>query len=156
MEQEPIPNIPWHYDAEGYYIKISTDIGPYEIRDTNSAIYTHTEDPRLDHVFVRIDEDEETMYGFRLWRDLVNKVLGKGAYDALVEQMRQHDFYEEVADYPLESDVEMWEEYTKQEYVRPNNIERLVELAMRHLDAEWDYYQDEPGWSGAHESDMDR
>ena len=149
LEHEPNPevHIPWKMDNEGYYINISNGTHGYQMRESNSAIYSHSEDPRLDHVFVMIGEDDDQMYGLRLWRGLIEQIIGKGAFDVMVNQMRQHDFAEILADYPTDQDIEFYEDWTKEEYQRPNPIDKIVELAMSNFEAHWEYMQGEPGWS---------
>lgn len=143
--REPI-HIPWQQDSEGYYIRFVNHDGKYDIRDTNSALYLHADDPRVDHLFVMLYEDEDSMHGFRIWRGMIDQVMGEGAFNEMVNQMRDHDFAIILADTPTAQDIEFFEDYTNEEYVAPNPIDRIVELAMRNFELEWAYYSQEPGW----------
>lgn len=149
-EHEPKPefNFPWNFDKHGEYIRIRTNDGAYDLRQEDTDIYTHDLCPDADHIFhtLHLNEDEVPM-GFRLFRAKLDDVMGEGAFDALVGDMRRRNFFQVVADRPTEEDLH----YYKQEFgCEPGVIdetETLIFRAVKNLDAEWLYVSQEPGWS---------
>ena len=142
-EREPQYNFPWQYDTE-YFLGVKTEYGDIEMRPSTTMLYLFPEHPEVDHIYVMMEVlDDETSRGMRLFRQHVDR-LGEGAFGVLVDQLVEHGF--DIADdeEPSELDIEAWEQAFNKTY---DPIQKLVQLAMQNFEAEWDYYQDEPGWS---------
>lgn len=145
-EHEP-RSLPWYEDEIGHYIRIRTESGAYDLRPEDTDIYLHDEPyGQIDHLFHELysNEDEVSM-GFRVWRDTIDNVLGEGAFDMLVEDMRARNFFIIHADKPTEQDMDFWEGDFGKFEPPIESIERIGDLALKNYDAEFEYYLGEGG-----------
>lgn len=146
-EHEP-RNLPWCEDEIGCYIRIRTENGAYDLRPEDTDIYLHDEPyGQVDHLFHELysNEDEVSM-GFRVWRDTIDTVLGEGAFDMLVEDMRARNFFIIHADKPTEQDMDFWEGDFGKFEPPVESIENIARIAMLNFDHEWAYFSQEPGF----------
>lgn len=136
----------WNYDHEPYLV-IRGEGGTFDMRPSNTMLYLFDDEHRhADHIFRAISENEEVYQGFRIWRTLIDKVLGEDSFDDMTAEMREHDFPVAPDREPSELDVKAWQDYTGQEYepdyAAHDNL--IVMRAVKNLDAHWRYV--EPDW----------
>lgn len=143
-EREP-KGLPWYEDETGHYIRIRTESGAYDLRPEDTDIYLHDEPyGQIDHLFHELysNEDEVSM-GFRVWRDTLDTILGEGAFDMLVEDMRARNYFIIRADKPTEQDMDFWEGDFGKFEPPEKSIKAIAKAAMAGWDAEWAYYSQE-------------
>jgi len=143
-EHEP-RSLPWYEDEIGHYIRIRTESGAYDLRPEDTDIYLHDEPyGQIDHLFHELYTSEnEVSMGFRVWRDTLDTVLGEGAFDMLVEDMRARNYFVIYADKPTEQDMDFWEGDFGKFKIPEQSIEDIARIAMLNWDAEWKYYSEE-------------
>jgi hypothetical protein len=78
-----------------------------------------------------------------VWRDTIDTVLGEGAFDMLVEDMRARNYFIIHADKPTEQDMDFWEGDFGKFEPPVESIENIARIAMAGWDAEWKYYSGE-------------
>ena len=146
-EKQPEHNLPWYEDEEGWYIRLRTEQGVYDLRPCDTEIYTHDEPySAVDHIFHEVyTSEEEVSMGFRVWRDTVDKVLGDGAFETLLDDMRRRNFCEITVNKPTDQDMEFWERDFGKFEVAQQTVEELGNLALKNYDAEFNYYLGEGG-----------
>lgn len=131
------PRITWYNDAEGYYFNIKTEMGVFELRDTDTAIFKFGDEHRdLDHIYRITGEDEERFMGFRIYRyQLEDKGFN---FDQLCLEMRGNGFDEIYEDVPNQEEIDA--------YINAGNtfpiVRKLpdVEVILLKYDAEFEYY----------------
>jgi hypothetical protein len=151
MEREPQPefNFPWQEDEDGPYLLFRTNMGVTEIRPWNTEIYLFSDYPEANHVWhepTECEDDDVVRHGFRLDKEDTDKAIGEGAFEAMVWTLQQHDFFTIEREKPEGLDWDAFIEKYGREPEPINRIEKVVELAMRNIDAEWEYMQGEEGW----------
>ena len=139
-------NFPWHEDKDGEYLLLRTEIGLFHMRQENTDLYIFPDYIDSDHIWheVECDNDEEVAQGFRMFKSDVD-VLGEGAYEALVDDMKQRYFTQIVADEMSEYDKQAFINKFGHEPEKADLIGRVVDLAMNNFDQAWNYYESE--WS---------
>lgn len=152
VEREPQHQFPWQRDQQGEYLNIRSEHGLYEIRQENTLMYLFPDQPDADHIFIYSHEDEGAVYGARIWRIAFDDILGAGAFGSLYDQMFDRGFEMAPDEEPSPLDIQSWENHFQREYVKPNPIDKIVELALRNFDDAWRYYSEE--WGGGTISDV--
>lgn len=136
-ELQPSYNFPWQTDDEGAYLSFKQEGERYVARASNTILYLFPDQPHYDHIFIITDEVENEWLGVRLFRQHID-TIGKGAFSTLVDQMFENDFEVAPDEVPSEADKDSYREHFGQ---APSDIfDKIVELAMRNIDAEIDYY----------------
>lgn len=135
----------WVNTAQGWQFPFVDGEGNrYRMRAENTIVFLH-ERPfeELDHIFIvlEVDEDEDSLNGFYVWRPLIP------FFDELVADMQDKGFVTTDQEVPDEHDVKIWERHFNRE---PTCIEVIGALATESLDAEWAYLNKE--WDGLDES----
>lgn len=146
FEQEPTYSFPWHEDAYGPYLTFRTDEGDFTARPETTLMYLFPDQPEADHIFIFTHEDEQgQIFGARIWRRMFDEALGEAAFGQLCDQMFERGF--DVADdeEPSPLDIQDYENTFGEPYIKPNPIDKIVELALRNFDDAWRYYSEE--WS---------
>ena len=137
-------NFPWQEDHEGEYLLLRTNSGRYELRQTDTDLYIFPNYIEGDHIWheVECDNDEEVAQGFRMFKSDVD-ILGEGAYEALVDDMKQRYFTQIVADEMSEYDKQAFINKFGHEPEKADLIGRVVDLALKNFDDGWRYYSEE-------------
>ena len=152
-EFEPSPEFngeweyPWQQDAEGYYLNLRTEIGVFELRPYNTYIFL-PEDPqheRLTHVYRITEENEDSLDGFYMWRELFARV-GKDL-DTFIVELQAHGFETIEFDELEDSDLRAWEKTHGHSYEPatppvPTEDEQIID-AIKDLDAKWYWFEGE-------------
>ena len=140
MEKEPTFNYPWQEDAYGAYLAFQNGDMTFVVRDCNTAMYLFPEEPDADHVWIQLEEGEGEDRGIRLWRLQLDELLGKGSFSQLCSDLFERDFILAEDEEPSPLDMQAWEKTFKKDYERPDPIEKIVAFALKHFDAEAEYY----------------
>jgi hypothetical protein len=142
MERGEQRRVHWFEDEDGYYYKIKTELGTYELRPEDTCIFKFSDEHRdLDHIYRVTEEREDSVFGFRLYRyQLENKGFN---FDQVCLEMQEREFDECYEDYPNQEEIDA--------YIRAGNtypiVKKLpsVEVEMLNFDAEFNYYLGENG-----------
>ena len=137
-ESEPTYNFPWHFDTE-HYLTIASEYGNLEMRQSNTELYLFPDCPQADHIFIFKEYIDEQLMGYRIFREHVDRI-GEGAFGALIDQLVEHGF--DIADdeEPSESDIQAYESLFNRKLESKDPIEKVVALAMKSLDAEYEWF----------------
>lgn len=84
--------------------------------------------------------EDDQMYGYRLWRITFDNALGEGMFGKLCDELFEKGFDCADDEEPSPLDIKAWEQTFNTEYVKPNPIDKLVELAMKNFEAKAEYY----------------
>lgn len=144
FEQQPRFEFPWNRDEQGEYLKIRiSDDKTIELREDTTLMYLFPDQPEADHLFVYTHMEDDQYYGFRIWRQLFDDILGEGAFSSLCDELFDKGFDCADDEEPSPLDIQAWEQTFNREYIKPNPIDKIVELAMANFDDAWKYYSSE-------------
>lgn len=147
MEKQPNPQyeFPWQEDAYGPYVTFRSGQGDFTARPETTLMYLFPDQPEADHIFIFTHEEDDMIMGARIWRRMFDEALGKEAFGQLCDQMFERGFDVAEDEEPSDLDIAAWEQTFGETYIKPNPIDKIVELALRNFDQAWEYYSQE--WS---------
>jgi len=139
-ESEPFRQIGWLEDADGFLFNIRTEMGVYDIRPENTAIFQFG-DPLLDHIYRITGETEDCFQGFRIYRyqlenfgydfsQVVDDMMGKG-FDCIYD--------EEPNQEEIDAYVNAGNEYPIVDKT-PTPMRTDADAILQNYDAEFLYY----------------
>lgn len=139
-ESEPIYQFPWKFDTEHYLVINAKGYGQIEMRQSTTDLYLFPTCPDADHIFIPIQELEDgSTMGYRIFREHIDEI-GEGAFGALIDQAVAHDFNIADDEEPSESDIQAYESLFNRKLEYKDPIEKIVALAMKSLDAEYEWF----------------
>lgn len=98
MEYElPEKKFNWKVTDHGYEITLNTNLGRVDFNQSNTALFAFPDQPEMQHIFRKIEDRENEVYGLYIWRDSLDH------FYQLYREMKERLFYEIVGE-PTEGD----------------------------------------------------
>lgn len=135
---------PWQIDEQGEYLGFIAEEGTFYLRHHNTRMFLFPEEKDMDHIFVVADDEQSCLW---IWRQTMEDRVGPGAFGALCDQLFEKGFNVAEAEEPSPLDIRIWEQSFDMKYLKQPTkksiIDGIVEVAMKNIDCEWKYVQDE-------------
>ncbi len=137
-ESEPFRRINWLEDEYGSLFNIRTEMGIYDIRPENTAIFQFG-DQLLDHIYRITGEEENCFNGFRIYRYQLEN-FGYD-FDQVIDDMTHKGFQLVYDEEPNQEEIDA--------YINAGNDYPIVEKTpiltnadaiLQNYDAEFNYY----------------
>lgn len=145
MEKQPKYEFPWHEDEYGPYVTFRLDEGDFTARPGTTRMYLFPDQPEADYIFIYTHHENDMARGAKIWRRMFDEALGEAAFGQLCDQMFERGFECAEDEEPSDLDIAAWEQTFGETYIKPNPIDKIVELALRNFEDAWRYYSEE--WS---------
>lgn len=132
----------WQEDEEGQYLVFRYQDERLRVCSANTIMYLFPDQPQYDHIFVITDDEGDKWQGIRLFREHIN-ILAPTAFSDLCDQMFDRGFEVAPDEEPADDDIAIYNDTFGIETTAVDTtetIDKIVELAMAHIDAELAYW----------------
>lgn len=144
-ESEPFRRIGWLEDDGSSFFNIRTEMGVYDIRPENTALFQFG-DPLLDHIYRITGESETAFQGFRIYR----YQLEEFGYDfnQVIDDMMSKGFQLVYDEEPNQEEIEAYinagNEYPIVDKT-PTPMRTDADAILQNYDSEFEYYLGQQG-----------